>query len=184
MKESTPSELLIQIAKILDELGINYYVTGGFATSVWGKPRFTADIDLIIKLARYQKEQFAQAIQKISPKGYLDKDQIDTALVRHGEFNFIDPDTGIKVDFWIAKSDAFEKECFAKKETQDIGYKVNFISPENLILSKLLWYKQTGSNRHLEDAQSVLEISPVDKNYLKKWALKLELGGELEKLKF
>lgn len=182
MEERTPTEILISIAKILDGLKIPYYVTGGFAVSVWGKPRFTADIDLIIKMSHLQKNDFAQKLQVIFPKGYLDKDQIDTALSRQGEFNFIEPDSGIKIDFWIAKKDEFEEECFKNIRIQDVGYKVRFISPEDLILSKLIWYKNTTSTRHLEDVQTVLKISKINKNHLQRWADKLELSKELERL--
>lgn len=182
MTESTPTEILISIAKVLDELKIDYYVTGGFAVSVWGIPRFTADIDLIIKMSHLQKKEFASKLQKLFPKGHIDLDQIDTALARHGEFNFIEPETGMKVDFWIAKDDVFEKECFKNSRIRDIGYKVKFISPEDLIISKLIWFQETGSNRHLEDAESVLKITPVDKKYLKTWVLKLKLENEFEKL--
>jgi Na+/glutamate symporter len=45
-----PEELLKKIAKILDDLKIPYAVTGGFAVSIWGIPRYTADIDIIIEL--------------------------------------------------------------------------------------------------------------------------------------
>lgn len=182
-KEKTPTDLLIQIAKILNELGIAYYVTGGFAVSVWGKPRFTADIDLIISMTRFQKNDFAQKIKAIFPNGYLDKNQIDTALSRQGEFNFVEPNSGMKIDFWIAKKDEFEKQCFKNKKSRDIGYKVDFISPEDLIISKLIWFKESGSNRHLEDVQTVLSIANPDKKYLKGWTQKLGLQKELALLR-
>ncbi|MEK7154002.1 MAG: hypothetical protein AAB792_00395, partial [Patescibacteria group bacterium] len=51
-----------------------------------------------------------------------------------------------------------------------------FVSPEDLILSKLLWYKKSQSTRHLEDVESVLKISKVDKKYLKNWAGKLDVA--------
>lgn len=182
MTEDTPTTTLISIAKVLDELKISYYITGGFAVSVWAKPRFTADIDLIIKMSHREKSEFARKLQKVFPEGYLDLDQIDTALARHGEFNFIDPETGMKVDFWIAKDEDFEKECFKNSKIKDIGYKVKFISPENLIISKLIWFSQTNSSRHIEDAQSVLKLAKPNKNYIKKWSLKLKLENEFEKL--
>lgn len=47
---TTPEQLLSKIAKILKDLKISYAVTGGFAVIVWGKPRFTADIDIIVEL--------------------------------------------------------------------------------------------------------------------------------------
>lgn len=182
MHEKTPTEILISIAKVLDELKIDYYITGGFAVSVWGRPRFTADIDLIIKMTHLQKNDFSQKIAKLFPKGYIDQDQIDTALARQGEFNFIEPETGLKVDFWITKNDAFDKLCFNNLIVKDIGYKVKFISPEDLILSKLIWFSETNSDRHTEDAQTVLDISKIDLKYLKAQVIKLKLEKEFAAL--
>jgi hypothetical protein len=184
MEEQTPEQLLVSIAKALDKLGIEYYVTGGFAVSVWGRPRFTADIDLIVKMAKANKTGLAKELLKISPKGYIDEEQIESALARSGEFNFIDPETGIKVDFWIMKNNEFERNCLKNTKKQDIGYKVKFISPEDLIISKLIWYKQAGSTRHLEDIESVLKISKVQLKHIEEWAAKLDLERELGELDF
>lgn len=175
---------LIKIAKILDELEIPYYVTGGFAVSIYGRPRFTADIDIIIKMSHHQKGEFAEKIGKIFPKGYIDKDQIDTALARQGEFNIIDPESGLKIDFWIAKKDEFEEECFKRASSKDIDYKVKFISPENLVISKLIWYRESGSTRQLEDIVSVMDVQDkLDKVYINKWIKKLGLEKEYQELK-
>jgi len=78
------------------------------------------------------------------------------------------------------KGDKLSQIEFSRKIEKKIdGQKVYFISPENLILSKLEWYKQTDSNRHLEDIQSILIISgkKLDFNYLKRGAKDL---GSLE----
>src|SRR3990167_3649678 len=150
-----PIKVLIKIAKILDELKIDYYVTGGFAITIWGKPRFTADIDVVIKMAEFHKSIFADKVQALFPRGYIDKSQIDSALKSIGQFNFIEPDSGLKIDFYISKQNEFEKECFRTSRAEDLGYKIKLISPENLILSKLIWYKETKSDRHLEDIRSV-----------------------------
>jgi len=47
-----------------------------------------------------------------------------------------------------------------------------FSTPEDLILIKLQWYKESQSTRHLEDIESILDIQlSVDKEYLRHWAL-------------
>jgi len=182
MIEEDPIKVLIKIAKILDELKIDYYVTGGFAVSVWGKPRFTADIDLVIKLS-HQKNTLSHKIQALFPTGYIDKNQIEAALLSLGQFNFIEPGSGLKIDFYIAKQDEFDQECFRNSRPEDLGYKIKMISPENLILSKLIWYKEAGSDRHLEDIASVLDVSKnINRKYLTSWARKLGLGDEWKKI--
>jgi len=164
----TPEQLLCKIAKILEELDIPYLVTGGFAVAVLAKPRYTADIDIVIELISKKVPELARELLSIDKGVYISEEAMRDALEDKEEFNFIHPQTGLKVDFWI-KRYPFEK--FEKAIIKIIdGQNVNFISPEDLILSKLIWYKESKSSRHLEDIKSILEISKVNLNYIKKWA--------------
>jgi len=184
MQKLPELENLVKIAKILDELKIPYYVTGGFAISIYGRPRFTADIDIVIKMASYHKSDFAKKIRTIFPEGYVDQDQIDSALKRVGEFNIIDPESGLKIDFFVAKNNEFEKEVFSRVRAKNIDYMVKFTSPEDLVLSKLSWYREGQSTRQLEDIATVMSIqTDLDKVYIKKWVKKLDLEKEWVKLK-
>lgn len=171
-----PRKLLIKMAKTLDECQIPYLVTGGMAVSVLGRPRFTADIDIIIEMKIKDLEKLANSLQSTDELSYIDKDAMIDALRNEGEFNFIDGETGVKVDFWILKNNDFDKSRIKRRSAHKIlDYEVYFSSPEDLVLSKLLWAKISGSMRQLDDAESVLKISgdKLDKKYLKIWALKL-----------
>lgn len=165
-----PQHLLVKISKILSQLKIPYLVTGGMAVYVWGRPRFTADIDIVIELKKDKIEQLVKTLAKL---GYIDQDAVIEALKHEGEFNFVDDSTGIKVDFWILKNDEFDKSRLKRRVARKIlGQTIYFTAPEDLILIKLIWYKQSGSSRHLEDIQSIAQFSKdqLDINYLKKWA--------------
>lgn len=164
-------KLLIKIVKILEKLNIAYFITGGFAVSLWGRPRSTLDIDVVIKLQEPQIKALINSLRGLSVAGYIEEDTIREALQEGGEFNFVHPESGIKVDFWIAKKDTASQTEFKRKVAKKIdGHPVYFISPEDLILSKLWWYKESNSSRHLEDAESVLKNSRVDIKYIKKKA--------------
>ena len=154
-----PRNLLIKVVLVLDNLGIDYFVTGGFATTIWGRIRTTNDIDMVIQLVEPQVKPLAEALRKISSYGYVDEETAAEAVRNNREFNFIDPDTGYKVDFFVAKKEKLASEFKRKKSEIVLGEKVYFISPEDLILSKLKWYKISSSSRHLEDIESILKIS-------------------------
>ncbi len=180
-----PGKLLIRVAPVLDELKIGYFVTGGFAISVWGRPRATFDVDIVIQLVEPKVVPLAKALRRISEAGYVDEDAAREAIERMGEFNFIDPETGVKVDFWIMKKTPAGRSEFERRIARKIdGQKIYFISPEDLILNKLLWYRESKSSRHLEDAESVLKISgeKLDRRYLNQWAKKLGVTDILAKL--
>jgi len=164
--------LLTRIAGICDKLKIPYVITGGMAVSVWGRPRFTADIDIVVELVLKNTVLLAKELLKIDKDVYVSEEAMREALIRKGEFNFVDPNSQLKVDFWIVDSD-FHKQEIKRAITKRIdGKKVNFVSPEDLILSKLLWFKESQSTRQLEDIKSVLAITNVDLKYVKTWAEK------------
>ncbi len=188
MEQIDPRHLLVNIAKLLKRLKIPYIVTGGIAVLIWGRPRFTADIDIVLELQPDKINNLERALLELSKAGYIDKEAIKQALKRHGEFNFIDGETGIKVDFWIfKKKDPFDVSRLRNKATKTIlGEKVYFTSPEDLILIKLKWHKETQSDRHLEDIESILKISgnKLDKKYLRQWAKRLKVSEILKRFKF
>ena len=185
METITPEKLLLRVTPILSELEIDYYITGGFAVSVWGRPRATFDIDIVIKLVEPEVKSLAKALREISKYGYINEDAAQEAIKNRGEFNFIDPETGLKVDFWIERGDTRSKLEFERKVKKIIeGKEIYFISPEDLILNKLNWHKQDKSSRHIEDVESILKISgqKLNKEYLIYWVNKLGFQEILSKL--
>jgi len=167
-------ELLRKIAKILDKLKIPYIVTGGIAVVVWGRPRFTADIDIVIELLPKNLDRLVEELLKIDKEVYVDREAIQRALETRGEFNFIHPAAGLKVDFWVLKNEPFDHERMRRRVRKKfVGTNICLTSPEDLILIKLLWYKESESTRQLEDVESVLKIQKeLDWRYLRKWAKK------------
>lgn len=178
MQEKDPRHLLVDVSNILQKLKIPYIITGGMAVLVWGRPRFTADIDIVIELKIENVDSLTKALSMLGKANYIDKDMIKDALEYGGEFNFIHGETGVKVDFWVLHKQPFELIRMKRRIAKNIlGKKVYFASPEDLILSKLQWYQETQSSRHLEDVQSIFKISgpKLDLKYLKLWAHKLNI---------
>lgn len=60
-----PEELLIKISDILNDLKITYAITGGYAVSVWGRPRYTADIDIIVEMKEKNIKPLAKKLLMI-----------------------------------------------------------------------------------------------------------------------
>ncbi|MBU4369641.1 nucleotidyltransferase [Patescibacteria group bacterium] len=178
-----PESLLCEVAKILQELKIPYVITGGFAVAIWGRPRFTADIDIIVELLDKNILSLAKRLLLLDEDSYLDITAIKNALVNRGEFNFIHANTGMKVDFWIRNSE-FDRLKIKRAVCKQIKHrKINFVSPEDLILSKLLWYKKNKSERELEDIKSILKFSKIDLKYIKKFSQKHSTENIFKKIK-
>lgn len=165
-------ELTITVAKILNSLKIPYAITGGYAVSVWGRVRSTLDIDIIVEIPLTKKGDLVKALLQVSELGYVDDEMVTRAIERKGEFNFIHIESGIKVDFWVIGDDAFSRSKIKRRKAKIIqGHKIYFLSPEDLILSKLLWSKLSESELQLGDVESILRIQKkLDRRYLDKWS--------------
>jgi len=162
--------LLKVVAKRLNKAEIPYMVSGGIAVSYWGFPRTTHDIDIVIEAKEEDKDKIVGFFNK---DFYISPEAVEDAIKTRFTFNIIHNRSGLKVDFWLIKEDSFGKSEFTRKlKKKMFGEEIFIISPEDLILSKLLGYKETQSDRRLEDARSILKTSKVNLNYIKNWAKK------------
>jgi len=165
---------LVSLLKIvtdkLEKAGIPYMVSGGVAVSYWGYPRTTHDIDIVIEAKKEDKKKIVDLFKK---DFYISSEAAEDAIETRFTFNILHHKTGLKVDFWLVKKDLFGETEFKRKLRKIIFNKEIFIiSPEDLILNKLMAYKETQSHRRLEDAKSILKVSKIDLKYIKEWAQK------------
>src|SRR3989338_8542122 len=109
MKNQDPKDLLLRIVGILEKLNISYFVTGGIAVLIWGRPRFTADIDIVVEVREKDLSHLQSALKDLSSFGYIELDAMKETLHQNSEFNYIDGNTGMKVDFWILTKSKFDQ---------------------------------------------------------------------------
>ena len=188
MEEIDPRRLLIDVVGILERLDIPYAITGGMAVFVWARPRFTANIDIVVLLREEHITLLVEALGRLSEASYIDADMMRRALLCRGEFNFIDGGTGVKVDFFVIGGRPFDESQLDRRVAQKIlGRRIYFVSPEDLILSKLLRFQLGESAKQREDIESILNMQEnLDWKYLKKWATihkTVNILGELSKKK-
>lgn len=176
-------ELFQRTIKILEQIDVPYMVTGSFAVNFFGIPRTTHDIDFVIEIRASDAERFADAFPR---DFYADADMIRQAIANQSMFNIIDPNSGVKIDFWIIKRNPFDQERFRRRREQSVfGERVFMPTPEDTIISKLLWYQEAQTDKHLNDARGVWEIQKesLDQEYLNRWVTRLDLEKEFEKVK-
>ncbi len=170
--------LLKIVKKRLDKADIPYMVSGGIAVSFWGFPRTTHDIDIVIEAHEKDKDKIIKLFKK---DFYISSEAVEEAIKERFTFNIIDNKSGLKIDFWLLKRDAFGESEFKRKLKKKIfGEYIFIISPEDLILCKLMGFKETQSHRRLEDAKSILATSKIDLEYVKNWAKKQKTMDILE----
>jgi hypothetical protein len=176
------------VAKAFEKLGILYYIGGSVASSAYGIPRSTMDVDMVSDL---KPEHVRSFVRMLEPAYYIDEKMILDAIRRCSSFNLIHLETMLKIDVFITKNAPYDIETFKRrrKDTLDEEQKTAefyLVSPEDIILNKLAWYRLGGgvSDRQWNDVLGVLKVQGdlLDKNYLQYWASELKLKDLLEKV--
>ena len=173
-----PYELLGRIVEVLEGLKIPYLVTGSVAAMAYGEPRLTNDIDIVAAveyshipglLAGFPAEQF-----------YISEESIREAIRCERQFNIIHPRSGLKVDIVIRQNTPFNDSRFRRIRRIRPGetYEANFAAPEDIIIMKMRYFKEGGSEKHLRDITGIIKISgsEIDRSYIENWAEKLDLA--------
>ncbi len=170
------NDLLRYLVDVLERLGLRYAVTGSHASMIFGEPRFTHDIDVIVELTPATLRDFCQAFPEAD--FYVSDEGARTASIQGGMFNIIHPESGLKIDVIVPGDEAGRQEIRrAVRALAFGGREVQFVSPEDLILNKMAYYREGGSEKHLRDITGVLKVSGdrVDRAYIADWAEKLGL---------
>ncbi|MBI5882092.1 MAG: hypothetical protein HZB91_03190 [Elusimicrobia bacterium] len=168
-------EPLIAVLRVLDRLAVPYMLTGSYASNLYGRLRSTFDADLVVAI----KPAGMKALVAALAKGfYFDAETLEEARESGGHFNAIHKDSGFKVDFYLLSGDEYGRVAFRRRHEEKVfGLRVSVISPEDLILAKLRWSVESGSQRQIED-----EESRLDRSYLRRWAARLSLSAVLDRV--
>ncbi len=175
-------DFLARLVGKLEDAGIPYMVSGSLGSSLHGEPRATNDIDLVIDPTAGQLSTF---IQSLGEKYYVSPKAAQEAFRNRSMFNVIDYQTGWKADLIIRKDRPFSLEEFRRRiPASVVGIQVSVISPEDVILSKLEWSKDSQSEQQLRDALgvAVVQWETLDKVYMRLWARELGVEDLLEGL--
>ena len=172
------SELLQHVIKVLERLRIDYMVVGSLSSTFYGEPRMTQDIDIVISLSPEQVDALCSAFPP--DEFYVSAEAVVEALERSTQFNLIHPASGGKVDFLLARSDAWGRAQMSRRRLVRIAPDLDAVvaSPEDAIIGKMIYYREGGSEKHLRDITGIMSVSgeQVDVEYVREWAARLGLS--------
>ena len=155
-----PNELrafFAYVIDVLEGLDIPYMVVGGFAAILYGEPRLTLDVDIVVDMKPAHIRPFVAAFP--IPDYYASEDAIRDSLRRRFPFNVIQPFTGAKVDLVPLPHDLVTRAAFERRQRLEhdaTGHSAAFISAEDLVVAKLIAFRETDSDKHLRDARGIL----------------------------
>ncbi|MEM9586431.1 MAG: hypothetical protein AAGA03_04050 [Planctomycetota bacterium] len=174
------AELLALVVARLNELEIDYMLTGSHASSFYGEARSTHDIDMVVDLP----ERKILALVRAFPS---DRYYISESAIREGRMaKLIDTVSGDKVDFFFLDESDMAQTAFRRRRRHVcMGVSVQMTAAEDLVLSKLDWSRRAGgSDQQLRDVRKIVEScrSDLDQEYLIRQAELRQLGDEVRRL--
>jgi hypothetical protein len=174
------AELLKKLVLSLEDLSVPYLLTGSLATSAFGEPRFTHDIDVVVRLTLAQVPQLCAAFP--APDYYCELTAAKEAVRQRFQFNILHPASGQKVDVIVATDSEFDCTRLARGVRVPAGpdFEATFSAPEDVIIKKLEYFREGGSEKHLRDIVGVLHVQGqgIDQAYLRHWVARLGLHAE------
>jgi hypothetical protein len=170
-------ELVRKVIATLESQRLPYMVVGSLASAVYGQPRLTQDIDVVVALPVSEVDRLCAAFP--APEFYVSVPAARQAAAGGGQFNIIHPTSGNKVDVMVARQDAWGRSQLARRRRELIFPQLpGFVAaPEDVIIGKLWYYDEGGSEKHLGDIAAILQVSgaKLDRAYIEHWSQSLGL---------
>lgn len=181
-----PPDLLPLFVGPLNRLGLDYMVTGSVASMAYGEPRLTLGVDLVIELPASAVAGFVDAFPaEAFYCPFAEVIQAEIARGTHGHFNVIHTSTGFKADFYPVGCDPLPVWGMARRRPIAFaGETVQLAPPEYVIVRKLEYLREGGSEKHLRDISAMLRVSGalIDTTVLREWVTRLGLAAEWERV--
>lgn len=162
----------------LEATGVPYMVTGATAAILYGQPRVTNDLDVVLSLSDAGRTALLAAFPEtefyIPPESVIRTEQ---ARAQRGHFNLIHLDSGFKADIYLASGDPLHKWALERRRriAWSAGREIWVAPPEYVVLRKLEYYREGGSSKHVSDIHAIRDVTGLDEAVLVPWADRLGL---------
>jgi hypothetical protein len=148
-------------------------LSGSVAMSLYTEPRFTRDYDFVVHL---REEHVNELTESFREGYYINEEAVRDAIRRKSMFNIIDHKSGYKADFMILKEEPFRQTEFERrKKMKFLDMQISIVSPEDLLLSKIIWIQEIQSGVQMEDIKLLSDVEGLDREYIHKWVQQLSL---------
>jgi hypothetical protein len=179
-------DLIALFVHPLEDAGIRYMISGSVAAMLYGEPRVTHDVDLVVFL----RTDDIQKLPAIFPASdfYLPPADViarEAARDQRGHFNGIHQASGLKADFYTVNRDELHGWGFRHQKAYIIGGRnITLAPPEYVIVRKLEFFREGGSEKHIRDIRSMLAVSgeQIDRSALQDWISRRGLQPEWSKI--
>lgn len=169
----------------LERLDLPYCVTGSVAASVYGEPRLTADIDVVLLM---RVEDLA-ALRAAFPDDayYVPPDEtlrLELARSSRGAFNLVHHASQFKADVYLAGRDPLHAWALGHRRRVSIeGGGAWIAPPEYVVVRKLEFLREGGSDKHARDIRFMLAATAIDRAFVEAEVARLGLHEQWQRCK-
>jgi len=170
----------------LEELGAPYMVTGATAAIIYGQPRMTNDLDVVLSLSEENRARLLRIFPEdefyVPPEAVIRTEQ---SRSQRGHFNLIHHESGYKADIYLAASEPLHVWALPlrRRETWGGNLQVWVAPPEYVVLRKLQFFREGGSSKHPVDIRAIVDVTGVDEQLMSPWLASLGLEAVWDEIK-
>lgn len=170
------------VVERLEQTDIHYMISGSIAMNYYAQPRMTRDIDIVVELVLDDVKGLTALFM---PDFYIDEEMVLNAIQNQGFFNIIHNELLVKIDFIVRKNAPYRQQEFLRRQRVKVdGFKAWIVSAEDLLLSKLVWAKESQSEMQLNDVRNLIaSVHQLDWGYLNHWATELTVTNMLTQVR-
>ena len=180
-------DVFLTFIRRLNLIQCPYMITGAAASIIYGEPRLTNDLDLVLNLKKADVHKLIHAFPL--EEFYCPPEEViilEIARSARGHFNLIHHETGFRADVYLAGEDKLHRWGLASKKSVQVEDQVVWVAPlEYVILRKLEYYREGRSEKHLRDIAGMLDVSETQVNaaWLEEQIAKRQLQEEWQAVK-
>jgi hypothetical protein len=180
---SPPPDIYRRLLHPLNTTGLPYFVTGGLAAILYGEPRLTNDVDVVLQL---EASQASRLIATFPAQEYyvppIEVLRDEAGRPEGGHFNILHLESALRADIYcLGTEDALGNWALTRRRRLAVAGEEIAVAPiEYVILRKLQYHLMGGGDRHVRDIQAMLRLSSdqVDRLELTRWLDHLGLNAE------
>lgn len=174
------TEAVLYLIDVLGTTRAEYAISGSFASSFWGEPRSTRDIDIVF---RPETLDVSELGQKVNSAFELDAQMRFEGITGTSRYVLRHRRTGFQAELFLLTEDPFDQSRFARRTEAELsGVTAVFMTAEDVIVQKLLWLQRSGDQKHNEDSRKILAVqfAELDWDYIRRWTDEHGTGGLLD----